>query len=359
MSTEGQPKSEERRNFLKYAGVAVAAAAIGGGLTYYATRPTGPQPPPPTEKIRASLVVSTPVEEPWVGVVHHAMQKAVTDFGIEYDWTEKVDYADTPRVMREYAGRGFNLVVADVFGAETGAREVAKDFPNVKFFLGSGLGPVDPNVAVFDDWIHEPAYLCGMIAGKLTQSNIVGCVGGFSIPEVNRLINAYKAGVKEVNPNAKVKITFIESWFDPPKAREAAVSQIAAGADVMYAERFGVIDACKLSKTPAFGNLLDQYELGPEVVITGPVWDMWPAIKELVSSILEKRWSASDYAEWTMMPKGGAKLADWHNWETRLDQKIVARMRETNVISMVESRIKEIMAGTFRAPIEEGVPVSD
>jgi hypothetical protein len=84
-----------------------------------------------------------------------------------------------------------------------------------------------------------------MIAGGMTKSNKIGMVGGFPIPEVNRLMNAFMAGAKETNPKVEFSVSFINSWFDPPKAKEAAFAMIDKGADVMYAERFGVSDAAK------------------------------------------------------------------------------------------------------------------
>src|SRR5207244_900609 len=80
---------------------------------------------------------------------------------------------------------------------EQASRRVAKAYPKVAFVMGSGEGPAEPNFGVFDDWIHEPGYLSGMIAGKLTKSNVIGVVAAMSIPEVNREINAFCAGAKE------------------------------------------------------------------------------------------------------------------------------------------------------------------
>ena len=82
-----------------------------------------------------------------------------------------------------------------------------------------------------------------MLAGGLTKSNVIGVVGGYPVPEVNRIANAFIAGAQAVNPDVEVKVSFINSWFDPATAKEAALAQIGAGADVLYAERFGVIEA--------------------------------------------------------------------------------------------------------------------
>src|SRR3970040_1040269 len=122
---------------------------------------------------------------------------------------------------------------------------VAVEFPEIAFAFGSGLGPAEPNMAVFDNWIHEPGYLSGMIAGGVTKTGVIGVVGGYPVPEVNRIVNAFIDGAKAVNPEAKVIVTFINSWFDPAAAKEAALAQIDAGADVRYAGRFGGIERAK------------------------------------------------------------------------------------------------------------------
>ena len=121
--------------------------------------------------------------------------------------------------------------------------------------------------------------------GKLTKSNTIGTVAAMPIPEVNRLANAFCAGAKEVNQAVKCKFAFIGSFFDPPKAKEAAIAQIEAGVDVIYAERFGVIEAAAERGIPAIGSMSDQSELAPDTVVTSVVWDMWPTVKQVVSLV--------------------------------------------------------------------------
>ena len=181
------------------------------------------------DKLKVAAVFGTPIEEPWVNQIHVALLKAKDELGIDYQWSESVKASDFARVLREYAEKGANLIMGDAFTDEQAARRVAKQYPKVAFVMGSGIGPADPNFSVFDNWIHEPAYISGMIAGKLTKTNAVGVVAAMPIPEVNRLANAFCAGAKEVNDKAKCKFSFIGSFFDPPKAKEAA--QKAVGLD--------------------------------------------------------------------------------------------------------------------------------
>jgi basic membrane lipoprotein Med (substrate-binding protein (PBP1-ABC) superfamily) len=304
------------------------------------------------KSFKIAAIFQTAIEEPWDGVIHQACLKVQKEMGnIEYEFTEKIAAADFEKVLREYAERGFDLIVGDAFLAgEDPARRVAKDYPNIAFAFGSEFGPVAPNFSVFDNWIHEPSYLCGVIAGRLTKSNTLGVVAAIPIGEVNRLVNAFKAGALSVNPKVKVKIAYIGGWFDPPKAKEAAIAQIEGGADLIFAERFGVFEAAKEKGIYAFGNMSDQNALAPNVVISGPVWDMYPTIKFAIEMVQKKAWVSMDLGEWSMMGKGGARLAPFHSFEKTLPADVI---KEVQVLE------QKIMNGTFRVPVDEQKPVSD
>lgn len=301
-------------------------------------------------KLKVAGIFETPIEEPWVKQIHDALVRAQQELDIEYTWSESVKAADFARVMREYAEKEYGLIMGDAFGAERIARRVAKDYPDVAFVFGSGIGPADPNFGVFDNWIHEPAYLSGMIAGRMTKNNMVGVVGGMAIPEINRLSNAFCAGAKEVNDQVRCKFSFIGSFFDPPKAKEAAIAQIEAGVDVIYAERFGVVEAARDKGVLAISNMSDQASLGPDTVITGPVWDMWPTVKHVVALVNAGVFTAQDFGGFSYMGKGGAYLAPYHNFEDTLPADVKA---------MVAERQQEILDGVFRVDVAESVPKSD
>jgi basic membrane protein A and related proteins len=303
-----------------------------------------------SQTLKVAAVFETPIEEPWVNQIHVALLQAKENQGIEYTWAESVKSADFARVMREYAESGHGLIMGDAFGAERIARRVAKDYPQVAFTFGSGIGPAEPNFAVFDNWIHEPAYLAGMIAGRLTKTNNVGAVAAMTIPEVNRLCNAFCAGAKEANDKVKCKFSFIGSFFDPPKAKEAALAQIEQGVDVIYAERFGVIEAAKEKNIAAIGNMSDQSGLAPEHVVTSVVWDMGPTVKQVVSLVKAGVFSSQDFGQFSYMGKGGSFLAPYHAWDKKLSPEIK---------KMVDTRKQAILDGTFRVDIDESAPRSE
>ena len=190
---------------------------------------------PLSAKPKVAAIYTLPVEQQWISRIHKALNTSKARGDIEYVFSESVKNTDYERVMREYADKGMDLVVGEVFGLERGARKVAKDYPGTAFLMGSSFGPTGNNFSVFDNWIHEPSYLTGMIAGAMTKTNKMGVVGGYPIPEVNRLVHAFMDGVRAVNPDVKFMVTFIGSWYDPPKAKESAFAQIERGADILYA----------------------------------------------------------------------------------------------------------------------------
>ena len=299
------------------------------------------------ETIKVAAIYTLPVEQQWISRIHKALNAAKDRGDIEYVWSENVANTDYERVMREYAESGVNLIVGEVFGLERAARKVAKDYPETAFLMGSSFGPVAPNFSVFDNWIHEPSYLSGMVAGSMTESNVIGMVGGYAIPEVNRLMNAFMDGAREVNPEVKFLVNFIDSWYDPPKAKESAFAMMDAGADIMYAERFGVADAAVERGVKAVGNVIDTSADYPNTIIASALWQMEPTIDRAVANVAGGNWEAADYGQYSFMAYGGSSLV--------IDENLVP----ADVVAKVKEREKEILDGLFRVNVNDAAPVSD
>ena len=169
---------------------------------------------------------------------------------------------------------------------------------------------------MFDNYIQEPAYLTGMIAGGVTKTNLIGMVGGYPIPEVNRLMHAFMAGAQEANPNVKFTVSFIGSWFDPPKAKEAAFAMIDKGADVLYAERFGVSDAAKERGKLAIGNVIDTQDDYPDTVVACALWNMEPTIDQALKPRSRSgKFKAEDYGP--LQPHDARRLLRWRRSDVR------------------------------------------
>lgn len=306
---------------MRIAGTALALALAAAAVTTTAIA---------QDKLRVAGIYTQPIQQKWDARLHQALSNAEARGEVEYAFSEKVANTDYIRVLREYAESGVDLIVGEAFGISPEARKVADDYPNVAFLMGDSFGPHGSNFAVFDNYIHEPCYLMGILAGSMTKTNRIGMVGGYPIGEVNRLFHAFMNGARSVNPDVEFKVTFIGSWYDPPKAKEAAFAQVEAGVDVLYAERAGVVDAARENGIIAFGNVNDmnKEENGTDVVVTSALWDMNAAITNAIAEVREGRFRAVDYREWTMMQKGGASLAPYYEFETRIPAAAKRRVEE-------------------------------
>jgi basic membrane lipoprotein Med (substrate-binding protein (PBP1-ABC) superfamily) len=303
----------------------------------------------PLPKLRVAAIYTVPVEQQWVSRIHKALNAAVARGEIDYVFSENVANADYERVMRQYAEAKHDFIIGESFAVEAAARKVAREYPKIAFLMGSSGKPQEPNFSVFDNYIHEPSYLTGMLAGGLSKTNKIGMVGGFPIPEVNRLMHAFMAGAREVNPKVEFMVTFINSWFDPPKAKEAAFAMIDKGADVMYAERFGVSDAAKERGKLAIGNVIDTQKDYPDTVVASALWNMEPTIDRALKAVKEGKFKAEDYGQFSMMKYGGSNLSPLGTFETKIPKAIVDKVR---------AREKEILAGKFTVKVDDTQPKS-
>jgi basic membrane protein A and related proteins len=303
------------------------------------------------EPLRVAGIYTVPVEQQWVSRIHQAAEAAEARGDITYTFTENVSNTDYARVMREYAEAGTDLIVGEVFGVEQEAREVAADYPNVAFLMGSSFkeDPGLANFAVFDNYIQDAAYLTGLVAGAMTESANIGMVGGFPIPEVNRLMHAFMAGAREVNPDIRFQVAFIGSWFDPPRAKETAFGMIEAGADLMYAERFGVSDAAQERGVLAIGNVIDTQPEYPDTVVTSALWHFEPTLDAAIEAVRAGEFAAEDYGVYSYMIHEGSSMAPLGTFEGRVPQE---------VMDLVAEREAAIRAGEFEVEINDDEPRS-
>ncbi|MGL4312142.1 MAG: BMP family protein [Paracoccaceae bacterium] len=328
--------SVSRRGLL--AGGAASLAVAGVPLRVFAADP-----------VKMAGIYTVPVEQQWVSRIHQAAEAAKAAGLVEYTYTENVANTDYPRVMREYCESGVRLIVGEIFGAEQEAREVCTEYPDVAFLLGSSFMPdaaANPNLSVFDNYIQDAAYLSGIVAGGMTKGNI-GMVGGFPIPEVNRLMNAFMAGVREVKPDAKFQVSFIGSWFDPPKAKETAIAMIDGGADLLYAERFGVSDAAKERGVLAIGNVIDTQADYPDTVVASALWHFEPTLNKAIEAVAGGSFAAENYGIYSQMNAGGCSLAPLGTFEGKVPAE---------VMTLVAEKEAAIRSGAFTVTIDDSEP---
>ena len=314
----------------------------------------------PTD-LKIAIITTTPKEEPCNTVLLQAMErvKAAKPHGlnITYTFQENIATPDGERVMRELASSGEYGIIWGHSVYPDAIKNLSAKYPEIAFVGGgSGYEPMGKNAYWADMYVHEPAYLLGIIAGKMTKSNTIGAVAGFPYPNVNMPIQGYIAGAKSVNPNIKVKMAYIESWYDPAKAKEAALAQIAAGADFIYAERFGPFEACKEKKVFAFGHYMDQNELAPDTVVSSTM-ALWDAD---INYVIDAWWgfvvdgkpysAPTDKSTYFFMKDGGSDIAPFHTFES-----IVPK----DVLDLVEKTRQDIKSGKLEPKISDAEVKSD
>jgi basic membrane lipoprotein Med (substrate-binding protein (PBP1-ABC) superfamily) len=309
----------------------------------------------PTE-LKIALVLDTAIESPWNTAFLQTLERLQAEkphgLTISYDLTESVPQPDHERVLREYADSGEYPIIW-AHSAFADAVGLLKDeYPDLLWVVtgaGNSPEPLGGNAYWLDAYIHEPAYLMGIIAGMMTESNVVGAVAAFPFPNVNIALNAFVAGAQSVNPEVEAKVTYIESWFDPPKAKESAEAQIAAGADFIYAERFGVFDAAAENGILAFGNQVDQHDVAPEVVVTSAAIRFDPAAKFIFDEWWNHETQGTPYDAPQkpfifFMKEGGSEIAPFYEFEEKLPPEVLEAVAKAQA---------EIKAGTLEVPIND------
>lgn len=231
--------------------------------------------------------------------------------------------ADAERVIREFAQGGAKVVFTTSFGYMDPTINVAKDFPDTVFIHISGYKTAD-NVGTGFGKIEEPRYVSGLIAGKMTTANKLGYVAAFPIPEVIRGINAFTLGVREVNPEATVKVVWTNTWFDPQKERQAAEALLDDGVDVVaqHQDTTGPMQAAEARGKFGVGYDADMSKFAPKAVLTSPIWNWGVFYTDVVNQVQEGTWKSGQYwGGWkdgvvdlapfgTMVPDDVKQLAD-------------------------------------------------
>ena len=295
-------------------------------------------------RIKVAGLHSDPVENAWNSRIHEACKQADAEGIIEYKFSESVANTDYPRVIREYAEQGVQLIVGEVYGVEKDARSVAKDYPKVAFLCGSSGGPQGSNFGTFGTWNHEAAYLTGILAGHMTKTGKLGAVGGYPIPEVNRLIHAFRQGVREVKLDATFQVAFINTWFDPPKAKEAALAQLDSGCDILFGERIGTADAAKARGKLSVGSLIDYMPRYPGTVFANAMWYFRPILNGAIADVQAGRPTGKDYSPFSMMKTGGNGVT--------FDSKLVPPA----ALKMMQAKEAAIKSGALTIPAVDTQP---
>jgi basic membrane protein A len=258
-----------RRTTLKALGAAAAAWAL----------PSSAQNAGP---LKIGYIYVSPVGDAgWThqhDIARLAMEKALAG-KVVTKYVENVpEGADAERVIRELAQSGHKLIFTTSFGYMNPTLKVAQQFPNDYFEHATGYKDAK-NMGRYNARFYEARYLSGIVAGRMTKSNVAGYVAAFPIPEVVMGINAFTRGMRSVNPKAETKVVWVNSWFDPGRESEAANTLISQGADVLthHTDSTAVVQTAEAKKVYAVAYHSDMSKYGPNAQITAAthVWDKY------------------------------------------------------------------------------------
>jgi basic membrane protein A len=233
------------------------------------------------------------------------------ELGVKTTYVESVpEGADAERVIRQLATSGHDIIFTTSFGFMNPTLKVAKQFKNVKFEHATGYKRAD-NVSTYSARFYEGRAILGTIAGKMTKSNVVGYIGSFPIPEVIRGIDAFTLALRKVNPEATVKVVWVNSWFDPGKESDAAKALIDQGVDIItqHTDSPAPLQVAESRGVYAFGQASDMKAFAPKAQLTSIVdnWDDYYI--ERVKAAMDGSWKSTNV--WHGIKPGMVKMAPY------------------------------------------------
>jgi len=299
---------ERKRALMKAAALSALAVAALAGCSKKEEAAPAPAPAasaaaaPKAEPVKVAFVyIWTAGDAGWTFAHDLGRKEVEAEFGDKVKTTivEKVpEGADAERVIRDLAAQGNKIIFATSFGYMESMLKVASEFPDVKFEHATGYKTA-PNMGIYDSKFYEPAYLAGIVAGKMTKTNTLGFVGSFPIPEVLRNINAFTLGAQSVNPKVKTKVVWVSTWSDPPKEGDAAQSLINGGADVLLqnTDSTAVLQTAEKNGKYAFGWDSDMSAFAAKAHLGSAVANWGGYYKQAVKSVIDGTWK-TDRTVW-------------------------------------------------------------
>ncbi|MGD1911366.1 MAG: BMP family ABC transporter substrate-binding protein [Rivularia sp. (in: cyanobacteria)] len=266
--------------------------------------------------------------------------------------------ADAQRVIRQLALDGNKLIFTTSFDYMNPTLKVAKDFPNIFFEHCTGYKRA-ANVSTYLARFEEPRYLTGMIAGKMTKSNIIGFIGAYPIPEVIRSIGAFAQGLKLTNPQAKIKVVWVQSWYEPALEREAAQALINLGADVLtqHTDSAAPIQIAGEKGIYAFGYNTDMSRFSPKAHLTSPINNWGKYYTQRANDVINGTWKSQ--AIWDGIQAGMVDIGPLNPVIPQDVQQLVMAKRQefiNNTANPFEGPVKD-QTGAIRVP--QGKVLSD
>lgn len=282
----------------------------------------------------AFVYIGVPGDGGWTFEHDKGKQMVEEEFGITATVVENVpEGPDAERVFEELA-QDHDIIFGTSFGYMDPMYNVAQKYPDVVFMHATGY-KTSENMGTYQGKGYQPGYLAGIAAGELTENNKIGYVGAFPIPEVIYTINAFTLGAQSVNPDVEVSVVWSNTWFDPATERQAAITLLDQGVDVLanYQDSPAGIQAAAERGVWGMGNDSDMNRYAPETYVTNPTLNWGPYYVDVVQSVIDGTWESGRYY-------GG--LA-----EGMVDLAPFGKNVPEDIVEKVEAKKQELIDGSF------------
>ena len=263
---------------------------------------------------------------------------------VETAYVENVpEGPDAERALERFARSGCGIIFTTSFGFMDQTLAVAEKFPDVKFEHATGYKTA-PNVTTYGSRFYEGRYIIGQIAGKMSKTGTAGYIASFPIPEVVRGINSFLLGARSVNPDFKLKVIWVNSWFDAGKEADAAKALIDQGVDILtqHTDSTGPMQVAEERGIKAFGQAFDQISAGPNVQLTA-IEDTWgPYYVKEIKAAIDGTWEGGR-SSWDGLKDGILTMAPY----TNMPDDVKAMAEDT------EAKIKSGELHPFTGPVKK------
>jgi basic membrane protein A len=295
----------------------------------------------PAEKVyKVALVLPGVITDgSWCAAAYSGLEAAIAQYdNIETTYSESVQLADFENVYRDYASKGYDLIIGHGSEYADVSMLMAKEYPNTYFAVTNADVSAD-NVAGLDTKNEEAGYVAGFIAGLLSKSKKVGYVGGMEILAMKRGEVGFRAGVPDSCPDCEVVVSYVGSNDDVAKGKETAYAMIDKGVDVIYqsanAAGLGVIEAGKEKNILLIGNTADQAPLAPDNVVTSTVRNLSPVITQIIGDMASGNF------------KGGVRM---HGFDTGIYylSDFNKNLITDDQIATVEAQVQKLINGEVK-----------
>lgn len=308
------------------------------------------------------IYIGNPSDGGWSYAHDEARKEMLTNMG----WTDDntVIFMDVPEdqncatALEALVKEGCNLIFATSFGYMDYVLEAANKYPDVTFMHATGYKTAE-NMGNYFGRAYQARYLSGIAAGKATKANEVGYVAAFPIPEVVRGINAFTLGVREVNPDAVVKVVWTKTWYDPTVEKEAAQSLLDSGVDVMaqHQDTYEPVAAAEKAGAYSTSYHASMAEHAPKGYLTGTIWSFGQFYTDIVKAVKDGTWEAKAY--WPGIAEGAVKLDEYGPSVTDETKALIKEKQDLIVSGSWDVFTGPIKDQTGTVRVSEGEKLTD